>query len=173
LVVAEQQILPWFLPGVGLALLCGLLFRERIAFALQIRAAYAVVLVVSLGATLAATLTPLYGVFEGIPGAHGCDFSRLGFVPLGLLLHVNDESMNILLFVPLGLSIALVPPSRRRTLLALGAMALPVLIEATQLLVPMLDRGCESGDVIDNLTGLGVGGVIGTILVWLRGRSRP
>ena len=54
-------------------------------------------------------------------------------------------------------------PEVERTYLCLGiALALPLTIETTQLLVPSLARGCQSGDVIDNLAGLLLGLVVGT-----------
>jgi len=38
-----------------------------------------------------------------------------------------------------------------------------------QLLIPILDRGCQSADVVDNITGLLIGLVIGTGLRVLEG----
>ncbi len=45
----------------------------------------------------------------------------------------------------------------------LVAIALPVAIETTQLVIPALERGCQSADVFDNLTGLVIGLVLGTL----------
>ena len=67
------------------------------------------------------------------------------------------------MFIPLGAAIGLVPGSRRKAVLVTGAIALPFAIEATQLLVPWLDRACESADVVDNLMGLALGLVAGVI----------
>ena len=59
------------------------------------------------------------------------------------------------------------------------AIASPFLIETTQLVLPILGRGCQSADVFDNLTGLLIGAVIGAgarILVGAapsRARSPP
>jgi hypothetical protein len=55
------------------------------------------------------------------------------------------------------MALALVPASSARTRLLVAAIASPFVIEAAQLLLPALDRACESGDVIDNLLGLGMG----------------
>jgi glycopeptide antibiotics resistance protein len=63
-----------------------------------------------------------------------------------------------------------VPRSRRKAVVLIAAIALPFAIEITQMLLPILDRACESADVVDNLTGLvlGLGG--GVAAGWL-GRS--
>jgi hypothetical protein len=61
------------------------------------------------------------------------------------------------MFVPLRAAIGLVPRSRRKAAIVIAAIALPFGIETIQLLVPALDRACESADVVDNLTGLAIG----------------
>ena len=122
----------------------------------------------SLGIILSATLTPLrWAIDFGATGSGVCDFSRIGLAPLGELLRFNDTSLNILLFIPLGVTIGLVPMSRRKAAVVAAAMALPFAIETIQLLVPWLDRGCQSADVIDNLTGLIVGLAAGSAAGWL------
>ena len=68
----------------------------------------------------------------------------------------------MLLFIPLGVAIGLVPGSRRKAVLTGLAVLLPIAIESAQLLLPILGRGCQSGDVFDNLTGLLLGWLIGT-----------
>ncbi len=52
----------------------------------------------------------------------------------------------------------------------IAAIALPFAIETIQLLLPVLDRACESADVVDNLTGLVIGLGGGVVAGWL-GRS--
>jgi hypothetical protein len=50
------------------------------------------------------------------------------------------------------------------------------LIEATQLMVPVLGRACESGDVVDNMLGLVLGlttGGIGVAVARLVTRHVP
>jgi glycopeptide antibiotics resistance protein len=73
------------------------------------------------------------------------------------LARFDDVAQNVLLFVPLGAIIASLG-SRRISLTLLGAaIALPFVIELTQLVVRPLDRSCQSADVFDNLTGLLIG----------------
>jgi glycopeptide antibiotics resistance protein len=168
--LGESRALPWFLPGVALSFAVALTIGGRLARALGIRRATAAALVVSLGIILSATLSPLRGVFEfGAVGTGSCDFSRVGLAPLRELLAVNDTSLNVVLFLPLGAVIAFLPRSRLKAVVAIAAVALPFAIETTQLLVPFLDRGCESADVVDNLTGLVIGLCGGAVAGWLAG----
>lgn len=162
LVLGDDPTLPFFLPGAALSLVVALLVAGPVARVLATRRSVASLLVLSVGVILSATLTPLGGtlVFDGgVPGS--CDLSRLGPPPLGALRRVTDTSLNVVLFVPLGLAIALLPRTRRTGAVLVGAALLPVAIEATQLLVPAISRGCESADVVDNLLGLAVGLAIG------------
>jgi glycopeptide antibiotics resistance protein len=147
---------PWFLPGVMLAIVVGAIAARPLARALSTRPAVAWLLITSLGIALAATLTPQ--TLAGATTSSGtCDLARIGLAPWDELLAVSDSSLNVLLFVPLGLAIGLLPRSRRRTMVAGAALLLPVAIEATQVLVPALHRICQSADVVDNLLGLAIG----------------
>ncbi len=157
--------LPWLVPGTIAFAVIGLFVSRPLARRLGTHAAVAWLLVVSLAAIGFATLAPLYGVFEpSAAGAGQCDLSNLGLVPLHELLHRNDRSLNVVLFVPLGVALGLLPRSRRTTVLILGAVATPFVIETTQLLLPTLHRGCQGIDVIDNLTGLVLGLLAGALL---------
>ncbi len=153
------------LPGIAVSAVVSVLVGGVVARALDTRRAVATLLVFSLGVIVSATLTPLGGdlVLDG--GVAGtCDLSRLSLPPLGFFRGLNDASLNVLLFVPLGVAIALLPRTRRTAVVTIGALLLPLAIEATQLLVPAISRGCESADVIDNLVGLAVGLVAGVAL---------
>jgi glycopeptide antibiotics resistance protein len=90
-------------------------------------------------------------------GSAVCDLTRMGLASPADVLKFYDAGMNILLFIPLGFALGLAPRSPRKAALVGGAIALPFAIEAMQLLVPRLDRACESADVFDNLTGLAIG----------------
>jgi glycopeptide antibiotics resistance protein len=100
----------------------------------------------------------------------------MGLIRLHELIRVDDRSLNVLLFIPLGVSLGLLPRSRRTAVLVLAAVLFPFVIETTQLLVPALSRGCESVDVIDNLTGLAIGlaggAILGLLLPDVRRRER-
>lgn len=157
--------LPWMLPAGAVALVAAVLAGNQIARVLRARRAIATFLVLCLGAIASATLTPLgaaSALAPSLPAA--CDFSRLELAPLAQLRGVNDTSLNIALFVPLGIAVALLPRSWRTLAVVVGAISLPVAIELVQLVVRPLGRGCESADVIDNLTGLAVGLTAGILV---------
>jgi len=149
---------PWFVPGVAVSVAVSLAVGGRVSRALGTCPGVAWTLLISLGIILSATLTPVREALDlGAVGAGTCDLSRVALPPLARLLAVNDTSLNVLLFFPLGVSIAFIPRPSRRGFVALAAMALPFAIEATQLLVPWLDRTCQSADIVDNVMGLVLG----------------
>jgi glycopeptide antibiotics resistance protein len=154
--------LPWVGPGTLAFAIIGVFVSGSVARFLRTRRVIAWLLVVSLAGILFATLVPLNGVFEASPtGTIGCNLSTLSPVRLTDFLSKDDRAANVFLFIPLGLALGLLPRSRRTALMVLGGVVLPVFIEATQGLLPILHRACESGDVIDNVTGLLVGWVGG------------
>jgi len=165
--LGDSRDLPWLLPGFAISVAIAIAAGGWVGRALGLRRAIAAALIVSLGLILAATLTPQWEALAfGAVGSGTCDFSRMSLAPLHELLRFDDTSLNVLLFMPLGISIALMPRSRLK-LVALGAaVVLPFAIETTQLLLPVLDRACESADVVDNLTGL-VLGLAGGAVGWL------
>ncbi len=156
-----RHVLPWFLPGTALFAFVGLFVARPLARWLPTHPVVAWGLVVSLGIVLSATLTPLRGQFNFAATGGTCDLSRMGLAPLDDLAEINDTTLNILMFIPLGIGLGLLGRSRRTAVLIAVAVALPFVIETTQLLVPALERGCQSADVFDNLTGLAIGLVIG------------
>jgi len=166
--------LPWFWPGLVLSCAFGVLAGRRLATMLGTSRALSWSIVVASGLIVSSTLTPLRGVFGSVSLVAGrCDLSRVGFPPLEHLLSINDTSLNLALFVPLGVAIAMVPPSRRRTFVILGTIAAPFVIEAVQSVFPVLSRDCESADVIDNLSGFAIGLIAGSAISRLgRGRAR-
>jgi len=166
----ESPVLPWFIPGVAVSVAVSLAVGGRVGRVLGARRALGSLLVVGLGIILSATLTPLRGSLDFDTVMRGsCDFSRMGLPPFSELRWMSDTSLNVLLFIPLGFSVALLPRSRRILAVIGGAVALPFAIEATQLLLPALSRGCESADVVDNLTGLAVGLAGGVVVGTLAG----
>jgi hypothetical protein len=166
---AYAAALPWFAPGLILSFAVGLPLSGPVSRVLRTRRSVAYLLIVSLGAIVAATLPPGPAGFDRIGTAIGaCDLERRGLATAHDYLSVSEVSLNVLLFIPLGVAVALLPWSRRTIVVAAAAFALPVAIEAAQLVVPFLGRQCQSGDVIDNLLGLVVGLVVGAVSVALR-----
>jgi hypothetical protein len=153
---------PGFVPGIAISVVVGLVICGPVARALRIGRLLAYALVLSSALILASTLTP--GGDAPRHGTSSCDFSRLGPAPIADVEVISPTSLNVFLFIPLGTVLGLLPRSRRKTALVVMAIALPFVIETTQLLVVPLDRACQSADVADNLTGLAVGLLLGTIV---------
>ncbi len=164
-------MLPWLLPGVAIALVVSVVASGVVGRTLRVPRPVAWAMVLSLGVILAATMTPQWEALAfGARGSSRCDFSRIGLAPLREYFRFGDTSGNVLLFIPLGVTIAFVPRSRSLAVVLIAAIALPFAIEITQMLLPVLDRACESADVVDNLTGLGLGLGGGVVARW-RGKS--
>jgi hypothetical protein len=160
--------LPWFLPGLAITTVIALAVAGRVARRLRTQSWIAFLLVMSVGAVLAATIPPDAGGFRGRPPAGRCDFGRIGLAPLSQYLDLGDTSLNVILFVPLGLAIGLLGRSPATARVLVAALALPLAIEAIQSLLPMLGRGCQSRDVVDNLLGLGIGLALAVLLTVVR-----
>jgi VanZ family protein len=162
------SVLPWLVPCLVFALVVGTLASGRVARWLGVRRPLAWVLLMSAGVILAGTLTPLPGGSRlDFPPVGSCDLSRIGLAPLDQLHWPGDVLGNIIMFIPLGFAIALVPRSPRKAAVLILAVALPFAIETTQLLVAPLGRGCQSADVVDNLTGLFIGLAVGAVVARL------
>ena len=156
--------LPWLLPGSLVALLLSAVMSPAVARALGVRRVVAWALLLSFGVIIAATLTPLRGAFAGDVGSGTCDLSRWWPASVEELQSDRDTVLNVLIFVPFGVAIGLCPRSRLKAIIVGGAIALPFAIEAIQLLLPPLARGCQSADVADNLVGLAAGTVAGALI---------
>jgi hypothetical protein len=131
-------------------------------------------LLLSAGVIMVGTLTPLRAERTLAFALSGtCDLSRIGPPRLDQLRWPSDIVGNVVMFIPLGLAIALVPRSPRKAAVLVGAVALPFIIEATQLLVVPLGRACQGGDVFDNLAGLAIGLAFGLAMGALWRSVRP
>jgi glycopeptide antibiotics resistance protein len=164
--------LPWFLPGFAVSVVVGYLVRNRAARFLGASPILGWAVVVSLGIVASATLTPLHeAAVEGGAQAAGCDFSRVGLASLEDIRELGDTFLNILLFIPLGAALALLPRSGRKAWLMAVALVLPFAIETTQLIATPLDRACQSADVVDNISGLILGFAVGSVAGYVLSRT--
>jgi glycopeptide antibiotics resistance protein len=149
---------PWFLPGTALWAVGAVALSSRVARALRTSPAVTFLLLMSLGFVLLSTLTPTAAALAGdTDETMRCDLARVTFPTLSELQSITDTSRNIVLFVPMGIALGCLPASRRSLAVGCGAAVLPVLIELVQLAFPAFGRGCQSADVIDNLSGLFLG----------------
>lgn len=154
-----SESLPLFLPGIVVWTVLGLLTAAPLGRFLATSREVAFGLTMSFGLIVFATLSP------NAPSdtAGICDLSRIGLASLSTLTSDPDALLNVILFVPLGLMLGLLPRTRRNVAIVLAAFSLTFLIEATQLLVTDLGRGCESADMADNTMGLVIGLVAGVV----------
>jgi hypothetical protein len=167
------EALPWFLPGLAVSIVVGLLVAPLVARALGAHRSVAVLFVVSIGAIVSATILPTAGGFDWTAGAVGrCDVDGPWLAPLDRYLRPTEPSLNVLLFVPLGIAIALLPRSRRAVAIGAALIAVAVAIESTQLLIPILGRSCEMSDVVNNTLGLTMGFFLGASARVIAGSAR-
>lgn len=166
--------LPWLVPAVAASFILSLIASGIVGRKLGVPRSLAWALVMSLGIILSATMTPLSeAVAYGARSSGRCDLSRVFLAPLGDYLEAGDAGGNVLMFLPLGATIALMPRSRRTAAVLVGAILLPFAIETVQLLAPLLDRACESADVVDNLAGLVLGLAVGAVARRLLATPHP
>ena len=164
---------PWLWPALALAVAVSLILFRPLARALHAPRLVALLILLGLGGIVALTLTPGDDAFS--PYLFQDCFVR--FVPpigLGRVLNLGERGLNVLLFLPLGLGLGLLPRSWTKGALIVAALGLPFAIEWIQYAVPALDRSCSTVDLVDNLTGLVVGlvvGIVGRIVVGLADRG--
>lgn len=146
------------------ATIIALFASDRVARWLRTRRLVAFLLLLGFGLVLSATLVPTAQALQGEASDGGtCDFSRLGLAPMIELTRVNYTSLNVLLFVPLGIAVGLLPRNRPAAVVAIAALSLTFVVEGLQLLLPVLGRGCQSADMVDNLLGLAIGVLCGLL----------
>jgi hypothetical protein len=161
-----------FIPGLVISVILALLLCGGVARRLRVSRVVAVLLIVSFGIVLSATVTPSREALEGEAHlAAGCDLSRWGPATWREYLHVGDTSLNVLLFIPLGALIGMLPRSPYRAPILTAAIILPFAVEVFQLVVTPLGRACQSADVFDNLLGLVVGLGLGSLVAWIGRRA--
>ena len=153
-----------FAPGLVAALLIGLITGPVLARLLDVSRLLGAAISASLGAIVLTTLAPIGDPAVIGPQTGTCDLSRLGPSALSALLTINEISLNVLLFLPLGLTLGVMRRSWQKVAMVVVAALLPVAIEALQLMAPRLGRFCDSADVADNLTGLAIGFALGTVV---------
>jgi hypothetical protein len=164
--------LPLFLPVVLVVATAAVAGAVLFARATGAAKPLGVFVIIAIGVVVAATLTPQAAAFEGVRGSGSCDMSRLGPADLGGYLEAGETLGNVLLFLPLGIGLGLLPTSRTRAALLALALSLPFVVEGVQMVLPALDRACQGADIVDNLLGLGIGLAVGASTAWVMGRVR-
>ena len=155
---------PLALAVLAMTLVAVIAFSRPVAHALGARRGAAALLILGFGSVVAATLVPTAAALEGVASNGTCDVSRVGLASFPDLTTPNQRSLNVLLFVPLGLAIGMLSWGRASALVLVLAVSLPCVVEAIQLALPVLGRGCQTADMIDNLLGLAIGACIGIVI---------
>ena len=110
---------PFFAPGLIIWSAIALVISPSVGRFLRTSRLHAVLLILALGLIVMATLTPTGAALTGTGSQwDACDLTRIGVAPLSVLLHLNDKSLNVALFVPLGLALGSLPllaPERSRS----------------------------------------------------------
>jgi hypothetical protein len=151
-----------FLPGMVAAVVISSIAAPAIGRWTRSQTALGWALCMSVGLVISATLTPSRdALLLGTTGSGTCDLASFGPGTWRELTRLGEISLNVLLLVPLGVCIGLLPATRARSILTAGAVLMPVSIELIQLVVVGLDRQCQASDVAGNLSGLIVGLGIG------------
>ncbi|HEY5630011.1 MAG TPA: VanZ family protein [Candidatus Limnocylindrales bacterium] len=164
---------PTMLPVAILSLILATLLCGPVGRRLRTGPRVAWLLLASVGGILALTIAPSReALTTPITGPITCDFSRLGLAPLSVYARFEDPFFNIVVFVPLGFAIGLLPTGRPKLVLAIAALMLPLAIETTQAVVVAMGRACQSGDVFDNGFGALIGLALGLVAFRLTAHSR-
>jgi glycopeptide antibiotics resistance protein len=163
LITMALDATPWAISGCAVVLIITIIIHRWVGYKLQISQLIAFALLLSIGIILSITMTPYQGLLD-FSASSVCSTSVHALVRLSTLKYSNGRSLNVLLFLPLGFCCLL---ARRRSVavaLFVGAFFFPFAIEGMQYLLPMLGRRCDVTDVIDNLSGLFLGGAIGLVV---------
>ena len=157
-----------FGPGIVVSLVVSLATCTYVGRALATSRTHGFALLMGIGLVLSATITPSREALRfGTQGSGLCDFSRIGLASWSELSHLDDASLNVLLFVPIGIAIGLCPRSPAKLSVLVSVLVLPIAIELIQLVAVPLGRECQSSDVVDNLVGLLLGLLTGSVAGWI------
>lgn len=146
-------LLPVVLVGLFIAVACGRLLSRRLRCPWWV----AVALVASLTLVIAVTLTP-QSISEDVINA-----GEISWPFTWILALLDERALNVLLFVPLGFTTALIG-SRVLWFAVVGVLALPWAVEGIQYLVTWLSRDAQWQDVVDNTVGAVIGLGIGLVV---------
>jgi hypothetical protein len=157
-------ISPLVLPGFLMTVAVSAVLVAPVSRRFRLQPVVVWILLMGLGGIASLTLTPHPGPLDS--GSTGfCDLRFTGLLSWSQLFSNNDRSLNVALYVPLGIGLGLLPRSRLKRAAVGLAIGLPVAIEFTQGAVSLLNRACQLQDVVDNLSGLAIGFLAGTAIL--------
>ncbi|MFD9124890.1 VanZ family protein [Kitasatospora sp. NPDC059571] len=151
---------PLFWPGAILSAVLAVVGSGPVGRLLRAHRVVGFLVVLALGGIVTLTLLPdtkLSLADNARYGAQECVLDGAGPHPLSELLTATQSSLNVALFVPLGLAVGLAGTWGRRAAAAAVALCVPLAVESVQYALPVLGRACDAQDVWDNLFGLFLG----------------
>jgi hypothetical protein len=157
--------LPLFWPAALLVLVLAAALAAPAGRALGTSAWSALLLLASLGVILAATVTPSTAAFVPVDRPDGCVLGQFDVPALATLLYPNETSLNVAMFVPLGIACGLLRRWSTVAVISVLAAGLPFGIEMAQYAIARLGRVCSTADVANNLTGLAVGLLVSIVIL--------
>ena len=164
--------LPWALPLLLASIVLGLVLARPLGRALSEPPWVAAMLVISIGLIVSYTLTPRSGASWASIVAAPADRTGLDDL-VQAPWHwwpLDARSLNVLLFIPLGFAIAFIGRRWLRWAFIACAVVAPFAIEGVQLVVSRLDRLPQWVDVVDNITGVVIGLLLGLAVSWMASR---
>jgi hypothetical protein len=166
------RVMPFYGAALVLTMLAAVVLGPAVGRRLGTRGSVGGLLIFGFGVVLGATLLPDAQGLAGQATDGICDTSHVGLLSLRELITVNQRSLNVLLFVPLGLAVGMLPVSRPAVAITIAAISLTFVVEGIQLFVTVLGRGCQTADLFDNMLGLMIGIVVGVMARPLLGLRR-
>jgi hypothetical protein len=148
---------------ISLAIALGPAVARRLATS----RAVAMLLIFGFGLVISATLMPTAAALDGQVSDGACDLGRMGLPSLPDLFRLSETSLNVLLFVPLGIAVGLLPRNRAAAAVTVAAILLTFIVESLQLVFVALGRGCQAEDIVTNLLGLALGFAAGKLVAVL------
>lgn len=158
------EMTPWARGGLVIAVVLGLVFAYPVAQLLRSNPVVVGLLITVLLAVLVFTLTPHPRVY----GSADVCLMTLTRPSRADLVEPTDISLNLLLFLPVGVLVMLLRPLAVMIGFILFALLLPVIIEYTQYAIGRLGRTCSLYDIATNELGLIIGLAIGVVVraIW-------
>lgn len=172
LVRVTWEAVPWAIPlvvaSVLAALVVALLLRKTRGASAWLVAA----LIVSVALVVALTLTPNAGIEESSLVDPRFDRGPWGYLRQPeYWLHLDSRTLNVALFLPLGLTLGLLARGTARWAILAFGLALPWIVEGMQSALPF-DRDPQAIDLADNTTGFVVGYTAGLIIAIVSAAAR-
>lgn len=175
LIGITQEAVPWAIPVfaasvvIAIAVGCGLQragWRAPVgvgAGSPPVSAWLIAGLIVSIGFIVALTLTP-NAQSDSVLVDPRSDQGAWGYLrEPEFWAHVDSRSLNVVLFIPLGITLALLTRGVARGWALAVGLSVPWLVEGLQVVLPF-DRDPQVIDLVDNSTGLVLGFVIGVLI---------